>query len=143
MSVLRKYVSLSMVMILLLSFYSTAFAAGDDQVLRASPYIRSSSINVFADGNGKLRVESYVGATGVADKLGIKELSIQKKSNGYWLPVEILISDNYKDDAISYIYDTFYYGSAGTTYRAYVEFYVEKDNGSETKISVSSPVTLE
>lgn len=79
MSVLRKYVSLSMVMILLLSFYSTAFAAGDDQVLRASPYIRSSSINVFADGNGKLRVESYVGATGVVDKLGIKELSIQKK----------------------------------------------------------------
>jgi hypothetical protein len=56
--------------------------------------------------------------------------------------VEILVSDNYKNDAISYIYDTFYYGSVGTTYRAYVEFYVEKDNGSETKISVSSPVTV-
>jgi hypothetical protein len=86
-------------------------------------------------------VENKLGATRIVDKLGIISLEIQTKRNGYWQSIAILARDVYSYDTGTFVYDTLYYGTAGTEYRSYVEFYVENDGGSETKIVVSSPVT--
>jgi len=109
---------------------------------QASEYIRSTSVTLKSEGSdGKLLSENKLGATKIVDKLGIKTLEIQTKVNGYWRKYETLIKNSYRYDAATFIYDFYYYGTPGTEYRTYVEFYVENDGGSETKIVTSSPLT--
>lgn len=111
---------------------------------QASKYIRSTSVTLKSEGSdGELLSENKLGATRTVDKLGIKTLEIQTKVNGYWRKYKTLIKDSYRYDANTFIYDLYYYGTPGTEYRTYVEFYVEDDGGSETKIVISSPVTAE
>jgi hypothetical protein len=71
---------------------------------------------------------------------GLYPCRFKPKRNGYWRSVYTLVTDDYRYNTGTYIYDTYYYGTAGTEYRSYVEFYVENDGGSETRIVVSSPV---
>lgn len=126
-------------------FSLTAYASESSIVYpQASEYIRSTSVTLEAEGSdGKLLSENKLGATRIVDKLGIKTLEIQTKVNGYWREYETLVKDSYRYDAATFIYDFYYYGTPGTEYRTYVEFYVEYDGGSETKAVTSSPVTAE
>lgn len=118
------------------------YASTDDaQSPPASEYIRSTSVNITPQGSGRLLVENKLGATRVVDKLGIISLEIQKKIGGYWQSVDTLVTDDYTYNTGTYIYDCYYYGTPGTEYRSYVEFYVEDDGGSETKIVTSTPKT--
>jgi len=125
------------------AFSFTAYASENGIVYpQASEYIRSTSVTLKSEGSdGKLLSENKLGATRTVDKLGIKTLEIQTKINGYWRKYETLVKNSYKYDANTFIYDLYYYGTPGTEYRTYVEFYVENDDGSEIKIVVSSPVT--
>ncbi len=116
------------------------YASEDDaQSPRASEYIRSTSVEIIPQGNGTLLVKNKLGATTIVDKLGIISLEIQKKVGGYWQSIDTLVTDDYDYNTGTYIYDCYYYGTPGTEYRSYVEFYVENDGGSETKIVTSTP----
>ncbi|MDD2246576.1 MAG: hypothetical protein PHI70_04085 [Proteiniphilum sp.] len=118
------------------------YASEDDaQSPKASEYIRSTSVNITPQGNGRLLVENKLGATRTVDQLGIISLEIQKKVGGYWQSIDTLVTDDYAYNTGTYIYDCYYYGTPGTEYRSYVEFYVEDDGGSEIKIVTSTPKT--
>jgi hypothetical protein len=127
------------------AFSFTAYALESGTIYpQASEYIRSTNVTLKVEGSdGKLLLENKIGATRTVDKLGIKTLEIQTKVNGYWRKYETLVKDSYRYDANTFIYDLYYYGTPGTEYRTYVEFYVEYDGGSETKIVTSLPVTAE
>lgn len=142
----KKISILFLAMITCIAAFSFTAHAYEDGIVypQASEYIRSTSVSLEAEGSdGKLLSENKVGATRIVDKLGIKTLEVQTKVNGYWRKYETLIKDSYKYDAATFIYDFYYYGTPGTEYRTYVEFYVEDDGGSETKIVTSLPVTAE
>ena len=116
------------------------YASEDDaQPSRASEYIRSTSVEIVPQGNGTLLLKNKLGATTIVDKLGIITLEIQKKVGGYWQSIDTLVTDDYDYNTGTYIYDCYYYGTPGTEYRSYVEFYVKNDGGSETKIVTSTP----
>ncbi len=106
---------------------------------QASEYIRSATAGITPQGNGKLLVQNQLGATRTVDKLGIKTLKIQTLRNGSWQTIDTPVSGNYSYNTGTYIYNFYYYGTPGTQYRSYVEFYVENNGGSETKIVTSSP----
>jgi hypothetical protein len=106
---------------------------------QASEYIRSVRAEITPQGNGKLLVQNQLGATRTVDKLGIKTLKIQILKNGSWQTIDTLVKNDYLYNTGTYVYDCYYYGTSGTQYRSYVEFYVEDDGGSETKIVASSP----
>ena len=108
---------------------------------RASEYIRSTTIEIIPQGNGILFVKNQLGATRTVDKLGIKTLKIQTLKNGSWQTIATPVSGDYFYNASTYIYNFYYDGTPGTQYRSYVEFYVENDGGSETKIVTSTPKT--
>lgn len=116
------------------------YASEDDaQSPRASEYIRSTSVEIIPQGNGTLLVKNKLGATTIVDKLGIKSLEIQTIRNGYWQSIYTIVKNDYLYNTGTYIYDCYYSGTPGTNYRSYVEFYVENNGGSETKIVTSTP----
>ena len=118
------------------------YASTDDtQSPQASEYIRSTSVNITPQGNGRLLVENKLGATRIVDKLGIISLEIQKKVGSYWQSIDTLVTNDYDYNTGTYIYDCYYYGIPGTEYRSYVDFYVEDNGGSEIKIVTSTPKT--
>lgn len=142
----RKMIAIFLVSLLCLSTFPLTAYAKDNSVVYpdASLYIRSTSVNLIPQGdNGKLLSENKLGATRIVDKLGIITLEIQTKVNGYWRSVDTLLTDVYSYNTGTFIYDFYYYGTPGTEYRTYVEFYVENDGGSEKKIVVSSPAVAE
>ncbi len=110
---------------------------------QASEFIRSTSVKIIPKGDGKILLENKLGATRVADKLGIISLKVQIKERGYWRSIYTVVTDDYFYNAHTYIYDTHYNGTPGTQYRTYVKFYVDIDEGSETKIVFSSPKIAE
>ena len=122
----------------LASFASTDNGQAPD---RASLYIRSTSVTAQAIGNGTLLLENKLGATRIVDQLGVKTIEVQTLRNGYWQSIYTIVRDDYLYNTGTYVYDCYYYGTPGTQYRSYVEFYVADDGGSETKIVTSNPVT--
>ncbi len=117
--------------------------AEDVQSPQASEYIRSTSAVIVSNGGGELLLKNKLGATRIVDKLGIKTLEIQKKVNGYWRSIDTLATDDYLYGTGTYVFDCYYYVTPGVEYRSYVEFYVENDGGSETKIVTSEPVVAQ
>ena len=137
-----KVLAILLVSVLNFQFFSFAAYAKEENIVfpYASAYIRSTSVSLTPQGNnGELLSENKLGATRIVDKLGIITLEIQAKSNGYWRTIDTLLTDVYSYNASTFTYDLYYYGTPGTEYRTYVEFYVEDDGGSEKKIVVSSP----
>ncbi len=108
---------------------------------KASLYIRSTSVTARAMGNGTLLLENKLGATRIVNQLGVKTIEVQTLKNGYWQSVYTIVRNDYLYNTGTYVYDCYYYGTPGTKYRSYVEFYVANDGGSETKIVTSNPVT--
>ena len=140
----KKIITLLYACILSMVFSQLAAYARTDEIQpRASEYIRSTSVTMTPMGDGVLLLQNKLGATGVVDKLGIISLEVQTKTHGYWDSIYTIVTDDYLYDTGTYIYDCYYDGTAGTEYRSYVEFYVEKDGGSEIKIVTSSPQTAE
>ncbi len=129
-------------MLCILASPLSSYAATDNtQSPDASYYIRSTSVTVQALGNGKLLLENALGATRIVDQLGVKTIEIQTLKNGYWQSIYTIVKNDYLYNTGTYVYDCYYYGTPGTQYRSYVEFYVADDGGSETKICTSNPVT--
>ncbi len=141
----KRTIVMLLSVILCFPFYPMAAYAAADNVLspQASKYIRSTSVNMFPEGDNALLMENKLGATRIVDKLGIITLEVQAMKNGYWQSVDVLVTDDYLYDTGTYIYDTYYYGTPGTKYRTYVEFYVENDGGYEIKAVASTPKTAE
>jgi len=138
----NKVFAMLLASVMYFQIFSFAAYAKDESIVSpyASTYIRSTNVSLTPQGsNGKLLSENKLGATRIVDKLGIITLEIQAKSNGYWRTIDTLLTDVYSYNASTFTYDLYYYGTPGTEYRTYVEFYVEDDGGSEKKIVVSSP----
>lgn len=58
---------------------------------QASKYIRSTSVNIFPEGDGVILLENKLGATRIVDKLGIITLEIQVMKDGYWRTERVLV----------------------------------------------------
>lgn len=130
------------VMMSMLALPLVSYAVTDaNQVPQASLYIRSTSATVEPEGNGKIYLYNALGATRIVDQLGVKTIEVQAFTNGYWRSVYTIVEDDYLYNTGTYVYSCYYYGTPGTQYRSYVEFYVANDGGSETKIVTSNPVT--
>lgn len=128
---------------MLFSPFAAYAEAVDVQSPQASEYIRSTSAVIIPGEDGELLLQNKLGATRIVDKLGIISLEIQTKVNGYWRSIDTLVTDDYLYDTGTYIFDCYYDVTPGIEYRSYVEFYVENNGGSETKIVTSDPVTAE
>lgn len=139
-SMKKTAVSILICVLLISAVSFTAYA--NEREPMASEYIRSTSVELISIGNGQLIAENMLGATRIVDKLGIKTLEIQKKVNGYWQAAYTL-KNQYQYNTGTFVLDLLYYGTPGAEYRSYVEFYVEDDGGSETKLIVSSPVVAQ
>ena len=127
-------------MLYVLAFPLTGYAGTDyAHFPQASEYIRSAKVEIIPQGNGTLLVKNQLGATRTVDKLGIKTLKMQTFKNGSWQSLATPISGDYAYNTNTYVYNFYYYGTPGTQYRSYVEFYVENNGGSETKVVTSSP----
>ncbi|MGB8450844.1 MAG: hypothetical protein WCD89_00790 [Anaerocolumna sp.] len=134
---------LSFVMLLFTLFPPGAYAAADKVLSpQSSIYIRSTSVNMFPEKDGTVLLENKLGAARIVDKLGIITLEVQAMKNGYWQSIDVLVTDNYLYDTGTYIYDTYYYGTPGTKYRTYAEFYVGNDGGYEIKAVTSTAKTV-
>ncbi|EHQ90132.1 hypothetical protein [Desulfosporosinus youngiae] len=130
------------VMLCMLTSPLASYASADNvESQKASLYIRSTSVTAQAIGNGTLLLENMLGATRIVDQLGVKTIEVQTLRNGYWQSIYTIVRDDYLYNTGTYVYDCYYYGTPGTQYRSYVEFYVADDGGSETKIVTSNPVT--
>lgn len=116
-------------------------SAGNVQAPKASLYIRSTSVSTKAMGNGTILLKNKLDATRIVDQLGVKTIEVQTLKNGYWQSIYTIVRNDYLYNSGTYIYDCYYYGTPGTQYRSYVEFYVADNGGSETKIVTSNPVT--
>ncbi len=131
-----------MLVISMLVIFAFPFAAyaDEDNSIQASKYIRSTSAVITPQGNnGILILENKLGATRIVDKLGIKTLEVQTMVNGYWRSIHTVVKNDYLYNTGTYNWNSYYYGTPGTQYRTYVEYYVENDGGSETRIVTSTP----
>lgn len=108
----------------------------------ASDYIRSTSVNIVAESNEKLKIEAVLGATKTVEKLGFDYVKIQRYTDGNWKTIETLDSNVYIYNRSTVAYATTYYGIAGEQYRALVNFYVEDKGGSDSKLVDCNGVTV-
>ena len=66
---------------------------------------------------------------------------IQVPGTHLWQSIKTLAKNDYAYNTASYNIDNIYYGTSDKRYRAYVKFYIEDGDKSETKSAISSPVT--
>lgn len=113
----------------------------------ASDYFRDAEIdNVTAVTGGKLDVRATASATGRMSKLGVSEITIQKKGLIFWSDAAtttgtvangmLVTSAQYYDQTI-----TFSGLTAGEKYRAVVTFYAEDSSGGDSISKTSDAVT--
>jgi len=142
----KKVITTTIIVCLLGLFTSSTVSAYPANLLiqpQASELIQSTYIDVVPDVKGKLTVTARLKATQRVQKLGVKSIEIQTMKNGYWQSIKTLAKNDYAHNTASYNIDCAYYGTRGKRYRAYVKFYIEDGDKSETKSAISSPVTAE
>jgi hypothetical protein len=132
---MRKLISIVLV-VLLLSTYTTAFA-------RASDQLASYSITVTPMGSGTVRVTATVNAThNNMLKIGFPEVVLFELQNGTWKEVGCR-SGVYKYSGGSNSCQFDYNGTAGNHYYAAARFYAKDANGADERSanSVSKQAT--
>ncbi len=139
----RKAIFVVLITSLCLSGFMSNIFADDDKIVspQASEYIKYTNVSMTSNQGGECVLALKLNATRIVDVLGVRSVEIQRKVGSSWYSADTLLMDDYNYDSGSYVCDMYYYGTTGTQYRAYVEFYVENDGGSETKIVISSPIT--
>lgn len=113
----------------------------------ASDYFRDAKIaDVTAVTGGKLDVRAKAVATGVMSKLGVSEITIQKKGLIFWSDEAVktgtVANGMLVTGAQGYEQTITFPGlTAGEKYRAVVTFYAEDSSGSDSISKTSDAVT--
>lgn len=128
--------------ILITCLIPTAAAAAIEPY--ASDYFDDCKVTVTAISGGSLQIDAKATAKGTMSKIGVSEITIQKKGLIFWSDetTQIGTTANGLIKTNSKSYDkiiTFSGLTVGEQYRAVVTFYAENSSGSDsiTKTSVS------
>lgn len=112
---------------------------------RASLYLSSYSVDLFAIGNGQMAVEMDVTATGLMSKVGVYSLYIEQKINGTWQEYDTVYgmyhSDFYEYNNFSYLGEYIFNGVSGRQYRVTMTALASNSTGGDTGIVMSGAVT--
>jgi len=128
------------VCILLASFAMICNCYSEEIQPYASQLISSKAIYCDVLGDGKVRFSTDIAGTTILDKVGFKEISIQEYSGGTWRSMKSTYN-KYAYDVIVHAYSLSYDGTAGMQYRAYVRFYAQDGDLSDTK-TMYSPIII-
>lgn len=127
-----RAVALTLILVLVLS--TASYAA-----VTSSLYIAATNAYITRSGNS-VTVYFYIVGTGMMDKIGADKIYLYEKNGSAWNLVKVfdsadsfyyssLISTNISAKSSSVTYTE---GSAAKNYFAIVNFYAEKDGGSDT-----------
>ena len=122
-------------------------AATGDTMSRASSYFMSSDVYLYQTTSTKFQAWFEVTALGGMEKLGAKEIKIQKSSDGEsWTTVKTCSMNDYsnlirEDTSIHASYVT-YTGQAGYYYRAKIVLYAKNSSGYGEWTRYTSSVLL-
>ncbi len=136
----KKVTAFVLAIIMMFGISGTALAS-EGQV-RASPYLESYYVALFAKGNGKMAVAVSVNGVEKEDVIGMLEVYIEQKIDGKWHYYDSLVSVEYPEfmerNTVTYLHTIYFQGTPGDTYRVTITVYAEKDGGSDTGYVTSS-----
>lgn len=137
----KRAISFLLAVVMLLTLTGTAFAVAP----RASDYLDSYMVVLRAMGNGTMEVSMSVEGVGIQDKIGVREVMIEKKINGVWTYQESLDSVDYPEfyayNSRDYLGAVNFTGTPGVSYRVTLTVYARTGTGSDTGY-VTSPVVV-
>lgn len=113
----------------------------------ASDYFDDAKIaDITAVTGGKLNVRAKAAATGVMSKLGVSEITIQKKGLIFWSDEAVktgTVANGMLVTGAKYYEQTIPFSglTAGEKYRVVVTFYAEDSSGSDSISKTSDTVT--
>lgn len=152
----KRVFSILMLMVMLFSTVVTAYAADVNNVESAimaqatmspdaSLYLDSYSVALGPKGNGIMTISMTVNGVGIMDKIGARELFIEKNVNGAWQYYLTLDGATYPEfynyNSRSYVGSTTFTGTPGVSYRVTLTAYAKKGTGSDTGY-VTSPAVV-
>ena len=138
-----KCICLALCLILVLSV--PALAAGIDS--RASDYFVSSAVYLYETSSTTFQAWFEVTCKRAMDKVGAKEIKIQRSSdNQNWSTVATYSMNNYSslicENKAGHMACVTYTGTSGYYYRAYYNLYAKDDTGTGTWGVYSSSIYI-
>ncbi len=106
----------------------------------ASDLIMSCDVSISKSGTA-ITAEASITTRTTADKLGFSYIRIQEKRGSSWVTVKS-VTDKYKTNGITHIYEISYTGIAGNEYRATAGFYAEDAGESESRSGTSATCVI-
>ena len=139
----RRIFAVAMAAALVLCLPISSYAAvvednsiGVHSVTRASKYLDGYSVGIEARGNGKIAVAMSVDGVGVMDKIGVREIEIQKQVNGSWSYYDSMYASEHPEfydyNSRDYVGTAYFQGTPGVTYRVILTVYAKNSKGSDT-----------
>lgn len=134
-------VAMAAALVLCMPFSSYAVVSEGNEIAvnaiaRASKYLDGYSVGIEARGNGKIAVAMSVDGVGIMDKIGVREIEIQKKVNGSWLYHDSMSASEYPEfydyNSRDYVGTAYFQGTPGVTYRVILTVYAKNSKGSDT-----------
>lgn len=132
----KRITSIILAVITIFSLNSTVWAADNGIVPYASDYLDGCSVGLNSPSIGRMAVNVTVDAVGIADKIGIIEIYVERKINdGWWFYKSLDSVDHpefYDYNSRDYINTIFFDAESGYTYRVTITAYARKGSGSDT-----------
>ena len=131
-----RVTSICLVIITMISLSSTVWAAKNEAVPYASDYLDDCSVALDSTGVGQMVVDVTVDAVGIADKIGISEIYVERKEAGKWEFYKSLDSVDHPEfyvyNSRDYLNSIYFSAESGYTYRVTITAYAKKGSGSDT-----------
>lgn len=140
---LKKSIRVLLIVLLFASFLTSAVYA-EEPSPRASAYIDSYRAYIYSPSYGNAQVWVEIKANVTSDKVGATSVTLQRSDDGVnWSNVTTYYSSTYTNLMVSNdIFNITHVdrGVTGGYYRAGVNFYVEKDGGSDSRYYITDTV---
>jgi len=139
-----KHICLILSLVLLLAIPAQA---AENSNARSSQYFTASAVYLHKTSAKTFEAWFEVTATGLMDKVGAKEIKIQRSTdNATWSTVATYSMSDYssliREDAVGHEACVSYTGSSGYYYRAYYKLYAEDETGIGTRNRYSSSIYI-
>ena len=139
-----KCICLLLSLTMLLSMPAHAAEANNT---RASNYFASSSVYLYKTSSTGFQAWFDVTCVGMMDKVGAKEIKIQRSSdNENWTTVATYSMTNYSnlvcENDVNHVGCVNYTGTSGYYYRAYYKLYAEDETGTAIWSRYSSSIYI-
>lgn len=117
----KKVFSTVFILIAIFSLSSTVLAADEEIAPCASDYLDGCSVRLSSSAVGEMAVDVTVDAVGIADKIGIIEIFVERKVDGEWWFYKSLDSvdhpEFYEYNSRDYLNTIYFNAESGYTYR--------------------------